>query len=32
MAAAGLTDVSYRRLGLGSVALHVAVVPDVLRG
>lgn len=27
MRAAGLVDVSYRRLGLGSVALHVGVVP-----
>jgi len=24
----GLVDVSYRRLGLGSVALHAGVVPD----
>ena len=28
MRRAGLVDVSYRRLGLGSVALHTGVVPD----
>ncbi|HEY0443833.1 MAG TPA: class I SAM-dependent methyltransferase, partial [Candidatus Limnocylindrales bacterium] len=27
MRRAGLTDVTYRRLGLGSVALHTGVVP-----
>jgi demethylmenaquinone methyltransferase / 2-methoxy-6-polyprenyl-1,4-benzoquinol methylase len=30
MRSAGLVDVTYRRLGLGSVALHTGVVPEVV--